>query len=834
MNDFTYAVRQVFARPALSVVVVLMLALGIGATTAMYSLFHQMLMRPLDVPAPEQLVNLAAPGPKWGMTSCSTAGSCSDVFSYPMFRDLERNQDVFTGIAAHRQFGANLAIDGNTLSGSGMLVSGAYFGVLNLQPALGRLIVPDDEPQLGESAVVVLSHAYWQSAFGGDSAIIGRRLTVNGQPLEVIGVAPAGFHGTTTGVRPQVFVPLTMIHQMMPTFPTGATERRNAYWLYLFARQRPGVSMEQADAELNSYYNGVLNEVEAELNASMPENVMADFRARRIEFSDGARGQSSVPGEFERPLQILLGLTALVLLIVCVNIANLLLARGAARAGEIAIRASVGAGRWQLIRQLLVESAILALIGAAAAIPVAAGTLAVIVGILPEAFATVLDIRLDLRSVAFAGLLAIGTTVLFGLFPAWQATRTDPGLVLKGQSGQSPGGRGMVRFRGILATVQIAFSMVLLVLAGLFSLSLVNVARVDTGLDVDPVVSFAVSPRLNGYTPERTMQVYETIEREIAALPGVESVAGSMVGLVEGSSWGNSLSVEGFPGGPGVDSNSRTNEVGTDFLRTVGIPLLAGRAFTDTDTVGAPRVAIVNEAFLRKFNLGLDAVGTRIGEGGNNTELDTEIVGIMADSAYSEVKDEIPAVYLRPRRQNENIGTMVFYVRSAVAPEELVRTLPRVIAGIDPDLPVSNMTTMRRTVENNYFLDRMVAILSTGFALLATLLAAIGLYGVLAYGVAQRTREIGLRLALGAAPRRLQGMVLRQVGWMGLIGGVAGTAGAVALGRTAEALLFGLEGWNLSVLFGACVLLSVIVLVSGYLPARRASRVHPMEALRYE
>jgi predicted permease len=501
----------------------------------------------------------------------------------------------------------------------------------------------------------------------------------------------------------------------------------------------------------------------------------------------------------------------------------------------MAIRASIGASRGQLMSQLLVEAAVLAALGLVISIPVAMLTLGVVVSILPSQLATTLAISIDGNAIQFAIALTLFAVFLASLFPVIQATRTDPGTVLKGQSSQSPGGRGVARFRASLATAQIAFSMVLLVLAGLFTQSLLNVSRIDIGMHADSLLTFTVSPRLNGYSPERVMQVYGNIEDELAAQPGVIGVSSSMVGLLTNSSWGNSLRVEGFDDGPGVDTNSRTNEVGTGFLATLGIPLLLGREFTEADTLGTPRVAIVNESFVEKFALGDQAIGKRLGVGGGDgTEMDVEIVGVMADAKYEAVKGDVPPVYLLPRRQNDNIGTMNFYVRTALPPDEILAVIPLVIAGIDPDLPISNLTTMARGVEDNVFMDRMVSILSAGFASLATLLAAIGLYGVLAYNVTQRTREIGLRMALGAAPARLRSMVMKQVGLMAVIGGVVGLGAAVGLGRIAEALLFGLTGYDPVVLMIAVVVLTAVVLVAGYLPARRASRVTPMEALRYE
>jgi predicted permease len=835
MNDLRYALRQVFTRPALSVVVVLMLALGIGATTAIYSMFHQVLVRPLPVPEPDRLVNLASPGPKWGSTSCSNSGGCDLVFSYPMFRDLEAQQQPFTGIAAHRSFSANIAAEGETVSASGTLVSGEYFSVLRLAPALGRLIGPHDEPQVGESAVVVLSHEYWQNGFGGDPGVVGRRLVVNGQTLEIVGVAPEGFTGTTLGVRPNIFVPLTLRWLMQPTV-SDDSEGRTSYWLYVFARLKPGMTIEQAKASIDVLYRGILAEVERPLNDSMPEDVMARFLEREVAMEPGESGQSSIPEDAAQPMTILLSLTGLVLLIVCVNVANLLLARGASRAGEIAIRASIGASRRRLVSQLLTESAVLAALGGLVSIPVALATIKIITAVMPDGMALTLGFGLSPAALTFAAAVILGTVLLFGLAPALQVTRSDPGAVMKGHSSKSMGGHGMTRFRGVLATVQIAFSMVLLVLAGLFTQSLVNITRVDLGMQVDSVVAFGVAPRLNGYEPEHVMQLYDRIEEELAAQPGVTSVSSSMVAVLSSSNWNNSLTVEGFEVGPTTDTIASLNEISPDFLETFSIPLLAGRAFTDQDTLGTPNVAIVNEAFLRKFDLGAsETIGKRIGLGqGDSVQLDTEIVGVVADAKYSEVKDDVPAQYFKPRKQNDNLGSLAFYVRAGIEPEAVMGTIRRVVGQIDPNLPVAGLITMRRAAADNVFLDRMMAILSAGFAALATLLAAIGLYGVLAYNVTQRTREFGLRMALGAAPARLRAMVLRQVGLMAVVGGAVGLGAALGLGRLAEALLFGLTGYDPLVIGIALVLLAAVVLSAGYLPARRASKVAPMEALREE
>jgi predicted permease len=832
MANLKLAFRTLYKTPYVTLVAIMSLALGIGANAAIFSLFTQILLRPLPVVRPGELVNLAAPGPKPGSNSCNQAGQCDEVFSYPMFRDLERAQSVFTTIAAHRIISVNLARRNQTISGDGVLVSGSYFPVLGIQPAAGRLLDPGDDQKVGESLVAVLSHGYWLSHFDGNPAIVNETLVVNGRHLTVVGVAPAGFEGTTLGTRPHVFVPITLRQVLEPGW-NGYGDRRN-YWAYVFGRLRAGVSIDQARSQLNAQYHAIVNDVEAALQKGLSDQTMARFKAKQVLLEDGARGQSSMDTRASTPLKLLLGVTALVLLIACANIANLLLARAAARSNEMAIRLSIGASRWQLVVQLLTEAVVLSLAGGIAGILVAKWTLDLILSLLPTD-GNALKFSIDGTLLLFAAAISVATGLLFGLFPALHSTSPDLLPTLKGQAGQPSGARAAARFRATLATAQIAISMALLVAAGLFIKSLLNVSRVDLGIDINNLVTFGVSPQLNGYTPERSKQFYEQLEDELTRYPGVKNVTSAVVPALAGSNWGTGMSVEGFKSGPDVDNNSRVNEVGTDYFKTMGIRLLAGREFTRADSQGAPKVAIVNETFAKKFGLGTDVIGKRAATStGNAVQLDTQIVGLVSDAKYSEVRDPVPPLFITPYRQDERVGQNTFYVRTTMDAEQFLPNVPKIVAALDPNLPVEQLRTMPQQVRDNVFLDRMISTLSAGFAILATILAAVGLYGMLAYTVAQRTREIGLRMALGAAPGRVRAMVLRQVALMTLIGGIVGLTGAVWIGSLAESQLYQMKGRDVTVLAVSAALLTIVALGSGLIPAHRASRVDPMRALRYE
>jgi predicted permease len=831
MRNLKLAFRTLFKTPFVAVVAVLSLALGIGANAAIFSLFQEMLLQPLPVADPARLVNFKAPGPQYGSNSCNDAGDCDEVFSYPMLRDLQKANTAFSGIAGHFLLGVSVAMSGQTpISGRGLYVTGNYFSVLGLRPALGRLFTPRDDETIGANYLAVLSYAYWETQLGSDQSVIGKQITINGQQMTIVGVAPKSFNGTTLGARPYVFVPISM--RGVLTQGWKGFERRDSYWIYLFGRLKPGATLDGAVSSVNTIYHSIINDVEAPQRKGMSDRTMKEFRAKKVLLADGRRGQSSMIKQSRTPVTLLFGITAIVLLIACANIANLLLARASNRTMEMAVRLSLGATRRQLIGQLLTESLLLAAFGGLTGLAIAHWTLAGITAMLPSRIASTLDFSLDWTVLAFTLLVSGATGLLFGIVPALHSTRPDLVTELRNNSGKLSGGRGAARFRSSLVTAQIALSMALLASAGMFVKSLRNISRVDLGVNIDNMVTFAVSPARSGYDSTRALALYPRIEEALSSIPGVTGVTAAGIPLLAGNNWGEGVAVEGFKKGPDTDNGSRYNIASANYFHVIGVPLLAGRDFTALDEAASMKVAIVNETFAKKFGIGRNAVGKKMSM--DNDSLDITIIGLVRDAKYSEVKDTIPPVFVRPYKQVGRVNGLSFYVRSALPPVQILRAIPAAMKQVDPNIPLEEFKLMPQQVEENVFLDRMITTLSASFAVLATLLAAVGLYGVLAYSVAQRTREIGVRMALGANGVRVRSMVLLQVGRMALVGGVIGILGALAIGKSAQSLLYQLDGHDPMVIVLSAISLSLVALGAGFIPALRASRIDPMQALRYE
>lgn len=835
MTGLRVAFRSLLRSPVLSLVVILSLGLGVGANTAIFSLLYQALIRSLPVKSPHELVVLRSPAEfKSGRTSTDNAGGLESAFSYLIFRELEKSPNGLSGLAAYRRLGANLSYRGRTLNGSVAVVSGGYFPVLGVETILGRAITWEDDRNAG-NPVAVLSYGYWQDRLGGQTGVLNQSLRVNGQIFTIVGVLPRGFTGLTLGDDPSVYVPLTFKPAMTPGWK--GTDSYNDYWLYLFGRLKPGFTLAQARDALNSNYAGL---VQQQAKAVQPRDqaTLRRFLASRVSLESGSNGQSGSRQEMEAPLYILFACTALVLLIAAANAANLLLARAAQRAKELAVRTAMGAGRLHIIRQLLTEAMLLAAAGGACGLLLAGWTLDAIITSLADEGETVyyLSRQLDWPILLFAMGVTVLTGLLFGLYPAWTASRGSLAGVMKEDSGNASSSRDNVRVRKALVCGQVAVSMLLLVPMGLFLKSLVNLIRVDLGIQTENLITFGISPELNGYDFNRCRDLFIRAEGELAAIPGVRGVTMSRVPLIGGSRWGNNLTVEGFRNDdPKADTHSMFNSVGPGYFSLLGIPLISGREISERDTMGSPKAAVVNQAFARHYFGEASPIGRRFGRGaGKDVKMDYEIVGVVKDFNYSEVREKPQKVYFAGYRQEEQIGSIQVYVRTALPTDQAARQIRRVMASLDADLPLEEMVTMKEQVSRNIREDRVVLQLASAFALLATALAVLGLYGVMAYTVARRTREIGIRIALGAGAERIRTLVLREVGVI-LISGVAlGLPAALAVAKLAESQLFGVQSFDLTVVLGAVAALASAALLAGYLPAHRASKVNPIEALRYE
>lgn len=827
MSPFALALRSLRRMPFVTAMAVLSLGLGIGANSAIFSMVRLVLLRSLPVPSPDALVNFAAPGPHDGSTSCNQAGTCDELFSYPMFRGLEKAAAGFAGLAAHRLIGANVAIAGQpAIDAEGLLVSGSYFPTLGVRASVGRLLDVNDDRIIGGHPVVVLDHAFWETRLGRDTTIVGRTLSVNGRPMAVVGIAPADFAGTTFGVRPAVYVPLTMRGAVNPGFT--AFERRNDYWLYVFGRLRQNETAEHASAAVNATYHAILRDVEAPLHPGLSAQMLERFKTKSILVRDGRRGQSAQAASAIGPLALLLGVAAIVLATACVNIANLLLARAADRRGDVAVRLALGATHEHIAVECLMESLLLAAGGGIAGALIAHWTLHALTGLLPAGAA--IAFALDPASLAFTAVVTLATGFAFGLVPAVRAAGANPVDALRDASVVVAGGHRASWTRRALATAQIALSMALLVLSAVFVRSLRNALTTDVGIHTDDMSTFVLSPILAGYDPTGAKALYARAESEFAAIPGVTAVTGSVVPLLSGASSNLTVAIEGVERTPGANMTTRYNAVGPEYFHGMGIPLVAGRDFGASDHESAPRVAVINEAFAERFQLGRTAVGRRVSIGNDSALI--EIVGIARAAKYVDIKEPEPPLIVVPYRQVPRVGSYNFFIRSALPADQLFRAIVAATQRLDSNVPVRGFRTISQQIRDDLVVDRMVGVLCVAFGALATVLAAVGLYGVLMYAITQRRREIGVRMALGATTGEIRAMVLREVGRVTAVGAVAGLVAAIAIARAARSLLYQLEPYDPPSILAAAAVIVVVAFSVGIVPASIAARTAPASTLR--
>jgi predicted permease len=838
-RDLHYSVRMLRKSPGFAAVAVLTLALGIGANTAIFSLTDQILLRELPVPHPEQLVILRSPGPNHGLT-WSDVDQGAQSFSYLMYKDLRERATVFSGLVACRETTVNVSGHGETQAAHADLVSGNFFETLEVQPALGRLFMPGDETASGANTVAVLSYAYWSRRFGADPAILNKPLTVNGVPLTVVGVTRKGFYGVQIGSTPDIFIPVTMKAQMAPN-PNQTLEDRTNHWLPVMGRLKPGMTVARAEAELQPIYQPIL-ESDAKL-LKLSGDDLKRFISKPLLLISGAHGRLVLQEGAQEPLLVLMSMVGLVLLIACANLAGLLVARGEARQRELGVRLAMGAKRTRMIRQLLTESLLIATAGGAAGMALASWCLSAIMAAIPPGQGMLgLVTNLDFRVLWFAIALTLATTILFGLAPAMRATRLDLQSALKDQGSNISAGRSNLALRKVLIVSQVALTAVLLAGAGLFARTLMNLEHANLGVNTSHVLQFSVAPDFNGSTPAQTLAFADRARNEIAALPGVRSVSISSAPIFANDDYVSNFTPEGYvpqPGHvpqPGDDTDAMYDYIGVNYFSTMGIPLIAGREFSEADTATSPKVCIINEKQAQRFFLGRNPIGLHMthGSGKLYTNPPMEIVGVVANSKWDDARSDIAPFLYMPYSQDVNLGHLAFYVRTERDPAPVASALRSLIQRLDPNLPVNNMRTLEEQVSNSMLNDRLVTGLSISLAFLAALLAALGLYGVLTYVVARRTREIGIRIALGGERADILRLVVGQGGRLTVVGSAIGIVAALVAMRWVASLLYGVTAHDPLTFVGVVALLAIVSGVACYIPARRAMRVDPMTALRYE
>jgi predicted permease len=827
-RDIRYALRTLAKAPGFTAVIICTLALGIGANTAIFSLLDQVLLRRLPVKDPEQLIQLDGPGAFRGRSMNER------TFSYPMYRDFRDRNEVFSGVLARMQAAATITWKGRAERVTGELVSGNFFDVLGTRPHLGRLFTQADDTTPGAHPLAVLGHGYWTRRFGSDPTVLNEPVTINGHPMTIVGVAAPGFAGVDIGGASDVYVPLMMKAQMTPTW--NDLDNRKSRWVNIFARLKPGVTMEQADAGMQVLYKQIL-EQDIKEYTDATERFRTRFLEKKLVLMPGQKGESTIRQQFSDSLIVLMAMVGLLLVIACANVANLLLARATSRYKEVAIRLALGAGRARIVRQHLAESLVLALAGGALGLIVASWTGALLIGSLPGASdgSVTLSSDPDLRVMFFTLALSIGTALLFGIAPAIQATRSGVAGTLKDEAGGVVGGTGHARVRKGLVVAQVALSVMLLAGAALFARSLYNLRSLDPGFNVDQLLSFSLDPSLSGYDRTRVRALFRSAQERLAALPGVRSVSMSSIAPLSGNGWQATMRVDGYTAKTDENMNISINSVGPGFFATLGIPLIAGREFTDRDVEGAPQVAVINEAMARYYwGNERNAIGKRVGYGRDREGFPLEVVGVVKDSKDTSLRAEIPRFVYSSYQQEPDLTDMTFFVRTQADATGATAAVRDAIRGLDPALPIYGVKTMEAQASESLFVERMVAGLSAAFGALATLLAAIGLYGVMSYAVARRTREIGIRMALGAERRTVLWLVLREVAVLSAVGIAGGLAISIYATRFVKAQLFGLSPTDPATLAIATLTIAVVAFLAGYVPARRATTVDPMLALRTE
>ena len=832
-SDLRFAIRQMRRNPRFAIIGALSLALAVGANSTLFAVVKQLLYTRLGVPAADQLRLLSWWGDgneavhgMWGdFDSAPGQGTNSTVFSYPVYQQLRAHNEVLNDLIGFKDDGMNATVHGEALRVNAELVSGNYYGQLGVTPQLGRALTEADDAVPGSGAVAVISDGFWARSFGRSPAVVGQTINLNQSTLTIVGVNPRGFTGLKLAQQsPDLFLPLSMQPKIDPKGKNSLLRDPSLWWVNVMARSRPGISDSKAQAELNvALTSAVRNTLTVRKGESMP----------RLILKDGSRGLRIPDRMFRMPLLVLWVLTGFVLLLACANVANLMLARATQRRHEMTVRLALGAGRGRILQQLLTESLLLATLGGTGGLLLAYFGRNVLPGLLTQPWQRAgMNTAFDAKVFTFTAVITLLTGVLFGLAPAWLSSRLPIGGSLKNTARQATRRRKGLSGKALVA-FQIALSTILVVGAGLFLRTIWSLGSVDVGFNANDLLLLEIDPPVSRYPAGKDVRLHLQLEQRFAAIPGVESVAAGAVPYFADSMSNETFLPEGERYDPHRQQAEDVNWVGTDFFKTMEIPMIAGRAFGPQDTASSPKVGIVNQTLAHKRFGTTDVVGKRF-KADDETGDWIEIVGICRDTRYVNLRSKPPAQFFLPYVQQTQTGRMVYQLRTRMPVSAVVPMLRRVVQEVDPDLPIVDIRTQREQISAAMQLERAVAVLTTGFGLLAMALAAVGIYGVMAYSVAQRTNEIGIRLAVGASPEQVRNMIMRESLRTTSVGLAFGMTTALGLTHVVRAMLYGIDAFDPLTIAATFGLLLLVALGATWIPALRAAGLQPMVALRNE
>jgi predicted permease len=844
VQDISYAARQLRKAPGFAVVAMASLALAIGANTTIFSFANQMLLMRIGVPHPEQLRTMAVTGDEnmavhdtWGSSypGADGHGLVIESFSLPVYRELRARNKAMEDIFAFKElYGLNVTAAGNAQTARGELVSGNFYSQMQVKPQLGRPILPSDDGAPGTGTVAVLSDAFWHQAFGGSPDVLGKTIGINTIPFTIVGVNPASFTGPggVASDAPQIFVPLSMISTLHPGVKYNDPLGPDLWWLQLMARAKPGVSTAQAQVALDTALSAAVRGTMAlKAKDTMPH----------LALSDGSRGAEEHERQafYGKPIYVLLGLGGLVLMLACANIANLMLARAAARQREMGVRMALGAGRARILRQVLTESLLLSALGGAAGLFLGYLGRDIIPRLTSNTWEGAMpSVAFDWRVFGFTAAVTLVTGVFFGTAPALRSTGVAINTALKEGSRSATRRRKAWSGKAIVG-FQIALSTLLVMSAAFFVRTIINLNHIDPGFNARNLLLVAVNPPAKLYPSPKDTALEHRMEEVFAALPGVQGVTLANVPLIADSMWGSGFLVEGDQGPRFGKKDMRNNvsldDVGGDFFSVMKIPILAGRGFTAQDTETSVPVSVINQSLAKLYFPNTDPIGKRFRMGTDGADATwMTIVGVCADTRYNNMRTDPPPLHFDLYRQHSDIGGVTFMVRSPLAAGALLPMMQKAATQIDPDLPLTSVRTQQEQIDADMQQERLFASLTVGFGLLALVLACVGIYGIMAYTVSQRTNEFGIRLALGALRGQIRGMVLREAAWIAGAGVVLGTAATLLLARLVQAMLFGVKPYDPLSLSLSGLLLLLLALLASFVPAQRATLIDPMEAMRNE